>query len=182
MIEPTQKAVETSRGGKPKGEEPTDLEIAFRAVIGAKDDLNEMTGALVLARQQTQSVVEQQTPGANATVRRMVDKARGVMLYADAALEACQLLDKTLASCGDKTRQAAIYDAQRSASWSAMEAEVRAHQAGAAQAIEQRDTFVARYKVWKARAKRWAVYGAIGGALVGSGSVILSFAFYVAAG
>lgn len=168
--------------GKPKGEAPTQIEIAYRALRDLKDRLNEATGAHVLARLQSQAALDQVTPGANATVRRMADKSRGALIYLDAALEAATELDADLGNVAEAVRQAAIEDNQRRAAWGDMQAEVRAYAQDASSAIRGRQEYADRYVVWKGRAKRWAVYGVVGGTLLGAVSVILALAVYVASG
>lgn len=182
MIDPTQKAVETSRGGKPKGEEPTDLEIAFRAQNGSIVDVAEIEKALASVQTQLNEAKAQVTKGANATVRRISRIVGEAMATAKAAEMHAAAVKGDVKGSADKLRQAAIYDAQRSASWSAMEAEVyqanrdtdTAHQVMKA-AQDARDA-------WRTRAKHWLLYGVLAGLVVGAGSVILSLAFYVAAG
>lgn len=164
----THSAVLTAQG-KPKGEAPTQIEIAYRALRDLKDRLNEATGAHVLARQQSQAALDQVTPGANATVRRMADKSRGALIYLDAALEAATELDSDLGNVAEAVRQAAIEDSQRRAAWGDMQAEVRAYAQDADTAIRGRQEYADCCVIWKARAKHWAVLGFCAG--VGLGGV-----------
>lgn len=182
MIDPTQKAVETSRGGKPKGEEPTDLEIAFRAQNGTVADVAEIEKALGSVQTQLAEAKAQVTKGANATVRRISRIVGEALATAKAAEKHAAATKNDVKGSAYKLRQAAIYDAQRSASWSAMEAEVR--EANKSEAARQQVAVNAISEAQHARDARkyWALYGVLAGFVVGAGSVVLSLAVYVAAG
>ena len=180
MVDPTTKAVETSRGGKPKDEPPTQLELAFRAQNGSVGDLGEIDKSLGSVLSQLQAVKDQVTDGANATVRRMSRMIGEAMATAKAAQTHTKAVQSDLRGSADTIRQAAIYDAQRTASWQAMEADVREAQENEATHRQVAVNAIAEAQRARAATGRAVVLCSVVGFVTGVAVVVVAFAFYAA--